>query len=169
MSNEHVQRYSLVSATSKRWKCGNVQKAGRPCPTSWEALGNELTCVNATQHMHQPRPVAHDRVISLCNRFVMCTGRFRIVAVCSWSVSMLPPVRDNLFPVTCNLIDARDTILDFNSHTQILLFRRCFRRRCLFRSFNGFWFILKNVEWDFWYVKLYMKYLFEYFRFFRSY
>lgn len=65
---------------SNRCKCGNVQKAGRPCPTSVGALGNELTCVNATQHMRQPRPVARSRAVSLCNRSIIYTGRFRTVA-----------------------------------------------------------------------------------------
>lgn len=113
--------YVPVSALSKRWKQGYVQKAGRPCPTSVEALENELTCVNATQHMQQPRPVANSWAVSLCNRFVMCTGRFRIVG--SWSVSVLARRRNKLLAVIMNIIDTRDAALDANFHTHSIEIR----------------------------------------------
>lgn len=101
----------VVPRRSKRWKCGNVQKADRPCPTSWGSFGERAyLCKCYTTHAAAAARQRTTESVSLCNRFVMCTGRFRIVARGS-SVSTLPPATNNLFQVMSNLIGATRTRL----------------------------------------------------------
>lgn len=101
----------FVPRRSKRWKCGNVQKADRPCPTSWGSFGERAyLCKCYTTHAAAAARQRTTVSVSLCNRFVMCTGRFRIVARGS-SVSTLPPATNNPFQVTSNLIGVTRTPL----------------------------------------------------------